>query len=219
MDKIRALAAVALLSAAALAQEPRDFAARFPVRTLAYFEADCAALRRGIEQLDVVRLLDDPKLRGFLGPLLMRIGAAGEKPSVALLERLQLGSWLSGRAAFGVAGFTRELSTAAGMPVTVPVEFREFLPIALSGRPWWNEGYRVRLLAAVEPGPVLRATVAGFLANPPPWLSREEVEIAGRSVVHVTFPEGGAVPLREVFADLSGDVWLLSTSREVFSAA
>jgi len=229
---------VLLLGPALAAPERASFAELFPADTFLYLEADAGALERGLAQLDVAKVLEDPAIRAFLAPALKQAGLDAERPVAALLERSPIPAWLHGRAAFGVRGFVVTTVGADGAaqstrvspeaPLGADLAFRIFgnLVAPFAGGPAATAGIRVQpdLLVAVEPGPQLKSLVAEALEHPPIPMERREAEIAGRKVEHLIlrpFPMHGPGfdPTFELFADLSGDRWLVATQRDTLEQA
>jgi len=225
---------VALLAGFARAQEP-SAAELCPADTFLFLEADAGALLRGVPQLDLVRLVQDPSMRAFLAPTLQRLGATGEKPVEELLARLGVGDWLQGRAAVALRGFTVTTRGADGAPVTTLVSPDAPLggdlvlrllgamvarETGLGARDARGPAVTVRpdLLLVAEPGPKGKALADAILAN----ARQETFEVAGRQAVRYAFgtisAEGVALPL-EAFGVTDGERWVFATERATLEAA
>ncbi|MBC8328571.1 MAG: CDC27 family protein [Planctomycetes bacterium] len=222
-------------------------AALMPADVFAYAEVDAGALDRGLHQLDLVQLLEDPEFYDFFLPLFETLGADPARPVDSLLGHLPVDQYLAGQAAIGVRGFrvwvkqpdgsetrleiapdspidARGLLDLAGMFASMGMDSRLVGPAEFG----WNVdelSYEIGidLVAVLDPGPALRQHVHEALAAPVgSWGALTELhvdDIAGRSVTHLSFDAiqtKGIVT--DLYADLSGDRWVIATSLETFEA-
>lgn len=197
-----------------------------PAETFFYASFDAAAAERGIRGLDLAKLLRDPEVAAFLEPLLASLGENGIDPADPVGSALAMAptsEWLRGEASIGLAGF--EITTADGHthrlspdhPLSAHMIHRSI--VIENGEPTSaTTRFAVDGLISCRPGPSLRATVEEFLDAPPPEFTVTRSKIAGRSVtvIDIAFPDGKAT---RVFADLSGERWLIGGCEHSFVAA
>lgn len=229
-----------LLLAVSAGAAPATTAELFPADTFLYVEGDADALMKGIRQLDLARLIEDPEVRECLRPALEKIGANPEKPVESLLAMLPVKAWVDGHFAVGLRGVhvtterpdgtkvrtrigpnhpisARLFHELAGMAVVSKLaqEFGgERKPMKLSIQP--------DLVATLEPGPQLKALVEGQMDSLPPGVVHERLEIAGRQVSRFAWEERvdrDVVMPFQVYADMSGDTWILATDADTFATA
>jgi hypothetical protein len=210
-----------LLAGAAQARDV-DPAALVPGSSILYVEADGRAVQEGLRGLDLAGVVGDPEHHEFFEPLLERL-------------TFDPAGWLAGRAAFAVRGLTidievpgsepRRVVLSAERPVDAGLIF-ELLGSTLRGRLQGERTvytYGFDLAAVLEPGPQLRGWVEDFLGAPPDPLVRGAVQIADRQVLRLRVPSVPAVDEwnrfgMELYADLSGDRWLVATDPAVLGA-
>ncbi|MGQ0614048.1 MAG: hypothetical protein ACT4PV_09955 [Planctomycetaceae bacterium] len=224
---------VAILAGLARAQEP-PVAELCPPDTFLFLEVDAGALVRGVPQLDLVRLVQDPTMRAFLKPSLQRIGMTGEKPVEEFLARLKVADWLKGRAAIAVRGFSVTTSAADGAATTTLVSPAQPLGADLllrvlgavtarqTGLQRGDAGSTVSValdaLVVVEPGPAGKALAQGFLEN----ARKESIDVAGRKGARYHFGsmflEGVGAQL-DLFGVADGERWIFATERTTLESA
>ena len=223
------LALLAAVAAPAVAQEEL-----FPADTFVYVEVDATALEKGMGELQIAKLLGDPKLRRFLQPTIEKLGIDPDKVAETLLRQSQTKRFLAGRMAFGASGLrvvVREGDKETRFEVSPdkPVDARMvYAALGLATRLEATNAKQIEveitgdMLLSIEPGPQLKELVKGFLADPPIQLERKSVKIGDHEVSHLnmhwSFMGGLSLPM-DIYADLSGDRWLISTSRDTLAAA
>jgi hypothetical protein len=225
----RWLLSLALCALPAVAQE--DPAALMPADTMVYAELDAAAVEKGLPELGLVKMLTDPRLRAFFQPTFDQLGLDAEQPVASLLEKLPIKQFLAGKAAVGIAGMTFRFKPKDGQETVIhlsrdkPLDARAaHVVLGLALRDEWDDGFDPEevsfssdTLVVVEPGPVLKALVHNFLANPPIEIKRSRVKFGEREVDRLVAPD--LSPPVEVFADLGEKRWLVSTSRKLMADA
>jgi uncharacterized protein DUF3352 len=229
-----------VLAFAAPAQQSLP-AASMPADTLEYFELDAQALDLGLHQLDLVLLLEDPNFKEFFLPIFEQIGADPERPIDSLLERVPVRDFLAGNAALGVRGFKIKVEhpdgkvTEVEFSATSPINARGLLDLAgmvasaslddEMGMMWNPQelNYEIGLdvVLVLEPGPALKAHVQQMLGAPQGPISNiETAQIAGREVTHISLDlEMTKGIVTDLYADLSGDRWLIATNLDTFTAS
>lgn len=203
-----------------------SLAEALPAETFFYASLDAAAAERGIRDLDLAKLLRDPEVAAFLQPLLATLAEQGIDPADPIASALAMAptaEWLRGEAAFGIAGF--EITTPDGQthrlspdhPFSAKLIHRSIAiengePAAATTR------FAVDALLSCRPGPSLRATVEDFLASPPAEFTVTRSMISGRpvTVVDIAFPDAKAT---RIYADLSGERWIIGGAERSFTAA
>lgn len=234
---------IALALACPASAQQDSPAAAMPADVFSYLELDAGALDRGLHQLDLVGLLEDPEFYDFFAPLFAQLGADPARPIDSLFERAPIQAYLAGHAAIGLRGFRAWVERPDGSETRVvfgpdsPIDARALLDIAglfasahldqEMGREWQPEHLKYEIgidaIAVLEPGPALRQLVHDALANAAPWGPIAAIhadEVAGRPVTHISFDlERTQGVVTDLYADLSGERWLLATTVEGFTAA
>jgi len=232
-----AAASLLLATYAARAQEA-DPALLFPEDTFVYVEADAGNVVKGLQQLDLVRIAADPRFRAYLKPALDAAGLDGANLVRDILRHVPVQTFLAGKAAVGIRGFHLTFNQADGssqrfdVSPQKPIDAR--LLYQLVGMTFADEmGGMARLMpdvefgldgaAMIEPGPALQEQLKAFLADPPPWVvKKEEVQVGGRQVVHLKIDvnlEDFFSMASDLYLDVGGERWLVSTDREHLAAA
>lgn len=213
-----------LCGALAARAEERPLAAHFPADTFLYMEADAGAVERGARQLDLAKMLADPRLRDFLRPTLQRINADVEQPIDALLAMVPMRQWCSGGVAIGLRGLILTTKNPDGTETRTrispdsPITLRMLAQIGggATGQDGGAMSVIPDLLLVVDTGPALRDYLNGMLSAMP-W-PRTDVDVKGRRLTQFVMPAtemfGGAI-----FADMSGDRWVVGTDAETVAEA
>ncbi len=192
-------------------------AVHMPGDVFAYLEVDAGALDRGLHQLDLVQLLEDPEFYDFFLPLFETLGADPDRPVDSLLAHAPVEQFLAGEAAIGVRGFRLWVEQPDGTETRVefapdsPIDARALLDVAgllasmgmdteMMGTQEWSGAWSpdqlefecgLDAVMVIEPGPALRQQVHELLAAPagalPPLEDVHVDEVAGRSVTHLSF--------------------------------
>ena len=192
-------------------------AALMPDDVFAYLEVDAGALDRGLHQLDLVQLLEDPEFYDFFLPLFQTLGADPDRPVDSLLAHAPVEQFLAGEAAVGLRGFRLWVEQPDGTQTDVefapdsPIDARALLDIAgmaasmrmdtlTMGAGEWSGSWSpdqldyeigLDLIAVLDPGPALREHVHQTLsAGVGAWGPLTDLhvdEVAGRSVTHLSF--------------------------------
>jgi hypothetical protein len=229
--------AVALLAPAAFAAPTT---ALFPADTFLYVEADAGALMKGIPELDIAKLIADPEVRECLAPALKRLRLDPEKPLQDLLGRLPVQQWVQGKVAIGVRGLAVTTERPDGTKVRTEISptkplntqlFHEVLGAMAARELAWGLGMgrkpvtiqvELDMVATLQPGPRLEAMVEHYLENPPGYMKIDKVEVGGRSVLKLTSswrPDRDFLLPVELYADVSGDTWILASSEANLATA
>ncbi len=224
---------VVILAGLARAQEP-SVAELCPSDTFLFLEVDSGALMRGVPQLDLVRLVQDPTMRAFLAPSLKQIGMTGEKPVEEFLARLKVADWLKGRAAIAVRGFSVTTRDGGGAETTTKVSPAHPLGADLllrvlgavtarqtglqRGEARVTVTFALDALVLVEPGPAGKALAEGFLES----ARKESFDVAGRKGARYHFGsmsmEGVGAQL-DLFGIAEGERWIFATERKTLESA
>jgi hypothetical protein len=230
-----------VLAVPATAQTGGDPATMMPADVFEYLELDAGALDRGIHQLDLVQLLEDPDFQEFFLPLFNQIGVDPNQPIDSLLARAPIDQFLAGHAAVGIRGLRFWVEQPDGTSTRVeispnsPITARAILDVvglfgsygidSDTGRPWNLDELKYEmgldLVAVLEPGPALQQHVEQLLANPmPPIKEIHQDQIAGRTVTHMSLDvEMTYGIVSDIYIDMSGPTWLIATSLQSFEAA
>ena len=233
---MRKLLSLVLLALPLYAQ---DHAALYPADTFLYAEADGAALAKGLPELDLVRLIADPNVRPFLKPAFERLEIDPEKPVEALLKHVPIADFVAGKVSLGIRGARLRIVAMNGQQRVLvvngsnPLEARhlfEILGAAALAEMDGGGAHRLKFLfsfdflAVGEPGPKLKQVIAQALEHEQRNIEEtKKIQIAGREVTYLRFKpdriEDNFYYSLEVYADMSGDRWIFSSSREQFEAA
>ncbi len=212
-------------------------AERFPADTFLYFGLDGGALVRGIPQLDLARFFANPDFRDFLLPLFQRIGTDPDDPVGSLMKGLPVEPFLDGQAAIGLRGFRMRILQPDGTETRVeilpghPIDARALFKIAglltaqrMDGG--WNlQDLKIEMgfdaMLVVDPGPVTVQMVRSALNQPESLgpLVREirQEGLSDRTVTHLLLdPRATEGILTDLYADLEGPRWIVTTSAETF---
>jgi len=222
-------AILAVLAVPVVAQD--DPAALMPADAMFYAELDAAALEKGLPELGLVKMLTDPRLRPFFQPTFDRLGLDPEQPVASLLERLPIRQWLAGKVAVGMSGMTFRFKPKEGKETVIRISRDQPLDarmahtiLGLMLRDEWDDGFEPDevsfssdTLVVLEPGPMLKAIVQNFLADPPILIKQSKVKFGEREVDRIVASD--ISPPVEIFADFGEKRWLLSTSRELLADA
>ena len=230
-----------VLTMPATAQQQGAPSTHMPADVFEYLELDAGALDRGIHQLDLVRMLEDPNFQEFFLPLFNQIGADPNQPVDSLLAHAPIDQFLAGHAAVGLRGLRFWVEQPDGTSTRVeispnsPITARAILDVvglfasygmdAETGQPWNLEELKYELgldlVAVLEPGPALIQHVEQVLANPmPPIVDVHQDEIAGRNVTHLSLNvEQTFGIVSDIYLDMNSPTWLIATSLESFEAA
>lgn len=189
------VAALLLLAAVATAQEP---ARLMPADTFLFLEADAAALRSGLRELDVAKILSDRKFRSFFLPGFRKLQLDPDDPVGSAIKKLELERWLAGRAAVGVRGISvafnkRPRNTITpdeplGVAVLTDLFGTVLSSVLREGRGHVDLRVDLDFAAVLEPGPDLAGWLRGFLNNPPFPLKKRFVQLGEHQLLHLTFP-------------------------------
>ena len=198
--------------------------------TVFYVSADATRFEYGMSSLSLAALLRDEEVQEFLAPLYQQASQLDPTDPVAsILDASPISDYLAGKIAFGISGLRAEVVGPDGQPTTLrlspahPISARLLHNLSLlhSGDEG-EEGRAVHLsvdfLAVLEPGPALRQMGHDFLSSPPQGVEVGQVQMAGVPVTAVNFtcPLG---PIMTIYADLSGDRWMIGGDQSSFSQA
>ena len=199
----------------------------FPDDTFVFLEADTKVLDSGLRGLDSARMLRDPKLREALRPMLEMVGANVEDPVSALLDNVPITSWIDGKIAIGLRGFTVGIrgpdgnvrKTFLGPKSPLDSDFAHIvLASAADGLDWRDLSVLTpELLIVFEPGVITRDMAPIFWESPPVPVERSEVEIEGIKVKHGRIAVPYTALTLDIFAILEGDRWIVATSRDLMA--
>lgn len=218
----------------------QDPAASMPPDVFSYLEVDVGALERHLPELDVARFLADPANRDFLAPTFARLDLDPEQPVRDLLDRLQAGRWIRGRAAVGLRGLHLWVrhpdgaETRLDLSPSSPLSARGVLDLLgmlasmrMDGS--WGLGpddmeSGLDLVLVLEPGPRLQEEVRRLLADPDQLgdvvADVHQDQLAGRTATHVVFePRRTRGVLTDLYGDLSGSRWLVTSRAATFADA
>ena len=188
LRNVLALCLVALLFAAPVrAQDAKPAAALFSQDTFLYLEIDTKAFDHGVRQLDLAKMLADPKLRDLFGPLLEKVGANVEDPIAALLQHVPARAWVDGKIAIGIRGFNLTLKKADGTlerdfigpgnPLKA-VHLHRLIGAGILNASRGAAGISISpdMMIVVSPGVNSKQMVPALLAAPPIPLEQSDVE-------------------------------------------
>ncbi|MHC4938117.1 MAG: hypothetical protein ACYTHK_04020 [Planctomycetota bacterium] len=220
----RILLAVLLLFASAHAQDAFDPATIMPPETLAYAEFDAAALHRGFNSLDLVRVLVDPAYKNFFAPLMEGV------PIEDLKTMKPVRDWVAGSAALGLTGCAlhlrgvdgkyRKVRFAPGVKVDPAIFNLMMIADMTRGAPGMIVEFEG--VAVIEPGDKMRDSLDRFLQNPPMPFTHKFVQRGARQILTLKFEpfrEEGIWYAPEIHADLTGDRWILASSAELLRSS
>jgi len=216
---------------------PGDPAALIPSDSYSYLEFDSDALDRGLRQLDLASLLEDPEFYDFFSPLFERLGADPAQPVDSLLARLPIRQYLTGRAALGVRGLHLRVQRPDGTLTQVSLDGSHPLnaqdvfdvlgliaSIQLDGqRLPAPEDYElgIDVVLVLDPGPALRALVndalerTDLLSAAGGSLAYEEMD--GQQIAHFQhgLERSGILGLllSDAYGKLGEGRWILTTRR------
>jgi hypothetical protein len=232
------MTAAALARPAAASPEPA-LERLLPQETFLFVSVDAHAVEAGLGDLGVGRLLREPEVKAFLAPLAEKLfGTADADWIDGLRTASPIDDFVRGPVEMGISGVVLEVRGADGEPVrrrlapgspiraslvheilssTLTVTDASFTH-SLASDPF-EPRFFLDALVSLEPGPALRGLVEARLGNLPPTVRRETIRIEGRDVTKlvVDLPRGG--PRTEVYADLSGERWLIAGDSERLAQA
>ena len=198
--------------------------------TVAYLTVDAGRFEYGMSSLSLAALLRDPEVQEFLAPIYSEMpGLDPADPVASLLAASPASDFLAGEFSVGISGVSFEIGDLQQETVTLrlspshPITARLLHDLTmLHQKGDWDSPANVRVsvdfLAAIEPGPALKQMAREFLDSPPPEVAVGGVQIAGAPVtaVNIRLPEG---LMTTIYADLSGDSWLIGGDQASFSKA
>jgi len=188
----------------------------FPQDTFLYVEADAATLQKGLPDLAVAKALKDPELARFLAPAIEGLGL-GADPAAGLLAQVPIGQFVTGKAAFGIRGFSLALrdgdfearcDVSPAHPLDARMAYTILGLLAREDNP--DVEVAVDAAAVVDAGPMLRALVAG--------LEQETVRVGSRDVTHFKLDPHLGFGDMDLYGDLSGARWIVATRKETLRA-
>ena len=210
-------------------------AQQMPADVFCYAEVDAGALERGLQQLDLAELLSDPEFTNFFLPLFEQVGVNPEQPVASLLQMAPVRQYLAGNAAIGLRGLSLWVEHPGGetrieVSPSSPVTARRFFDLlglvgSIEMENWDLEdlNYEIGLdaVAVLDPGPAFRQHVSEILEHQSElkWLITDihTDDLAGRSVTHFSLnPEVTGAAITDLYADLNGSRWVITTTRDTF---
>lgn len=229
------LAIAAILSPvlSATAKENKPLEWLLPAETAFYVAADARMLLDGANSLGLANLLREPEMRAFLEPLYQQMPELSPDDPIGSLAKLApIADYVGGRVALGFSGVTLE-SDVLGLdePLQIrlspdsPLSARSILALipppdgADQDVPFDRISFD--FLAQVEAGPKLHDHVSEFLAHPPENFEVGSTTLNGHAVKVLTFDiqiDHSAVETT-IFAELTGNRWLLGGDPKTFAAA
>ena len=198
--------------------------------TAAYLSVDAGKFEYGMSSLSLAALLREGEVQEFLAPLYQHVGGIDPADPVAsILESSPVSQYLAGEFSIGISGISFDIEGPDGQPTTLrlsashPINARMLHNLTmLHSEGDWEDGRKASLsidfLLAIEPGPALRQMAHDFLQSPPNGLEVGQVQMAGVPITAINgrIHQG---PSTTIYADLSGDRWLIGGDQSSFAEA